>query len=292
MSESTISGRPVVTDSAATGGRSLLSRVGGLLAARSMAPFWLGVILLVGAFFRFTGVDWDEGHHLHPDERFLSQVLSDTQWPQSNFLRSYFDEATSTLNPRNVGKTFFVYGDFPIIFTKGVTVALDKITPRADGASWQGYGYNYMVGRVLDALMDLGTLLMIFVLARRLYGDHRVALLASLLYAGTALAIQQAHFFVVDPFTAFFVTVALYFMVRIFQEGRLRDYLLAGAFVGLSLATKLSIFTLALVMVAVAGYRFYVESRERGAEISLERVGLRLVLSGVAALVVIRLFQP
>ncbi|MDQ4076993.1 MAG: DUF2298 domain-containing protein [Chloroflexota bacterium] len=292
MSESTLPGRPVVSEPSFGSARKLLQRLGALLSARTMVPFWLGVILVLGAFFRFTGVDWDEGHHLHPDERFLSTVLSDTQWPEENFLRTYFDEANSKLNPRNVGKTFFVYGDFPIVFTKGVTVALDNWMPRADGQSWQGYGHNYRVGRVIDALMDIGTMLALFLLGRRLYRDARIALLGTLLYAGMALAIQQAHFFVVDPFTTFFVTVALYFMVRVFQEGRLLDYVLAGTFVGISLATKLSVYSLALVMVAVAGYRFYVESKDRGSEAALERVTVRLVLSGVAALVMVRIFQP
>ncbi|MDO9122536.1 MAG: hypothetical protein Q7U31_12165, partial [Anaerolineaceae bacterium] len=34
------------------------------------------VILLIGAFFRFTGINWDDNYHLHPDERFLTMVES------------------------------------------------------------------------------------------------------------------------------------------------------------------------------------------------------------------------
>ena len=223
----------------------------GFFMSRSMVPFWLIVIVLIAAAFRFTGIDWDDGHHLHPDERFLTIVVNDIKWPESNFISSYFDEANSTLNPRNMGKTFYVYGDFPINVVKGVVVLMDKVVPREDGQSWQGYGQSYKVGRVFDGLMDMGTLLMLFVLGYRLYRDYRIALLASLLYAGTALAIQQAHFFVVDSFTAFFVTVALYFMVRMYQDGKLIDYLLAGAFFGISMSTKLSVFTLCLVVAAV-----------------------------------------
>ncbi len=292
MSESTLPSRPVLSEPVTRREPGWFQQVSARLSARALVPFWLGAILLLGGFFRFTGVNWDEGHHLHPDERFLSMVLADTQWPQQDFLRSYFDEATSTLNPRNVGHGFFVYGDFPIIFTKGVTVALDKWFPHEDGHSWQGYGQNYKVGRVVDGLLDMGTILVLFLLARRLYRDHRVALLAALLYASSALAIQQAHFFVVDSFTSFFVTLALLFMVRVFQEGKLLDYLLAGTFIGFSLATKLSIYTLPLVLIAVAGYRFYIESRSRDAESTFERVALRLVLAGVAALLMVRLFQP
>ncbi len=52
-------------------------QLGSLLASPSMMRLWLLVIVLVGASFRFTGLDWDEGHHLHPDERFLSSVVND-----------------------------------------------------------------------------------------------------------------------------------------------------------------------------------------------------------------------
>ena len=38
-------------------------------------------ILLVGAAFRLTGVNWDEDQHLHPDERFLTMVETSLSFP-------------------------------------------------------------------------------------------------------------------------------------------------------------------------------------------------------------------
>ena len=32
------------------------------------------LILIVGIYLRLTGVKWDDGTHLHPDERFLTMV--------------------------------------------------------------------------------------------------------------------------------------------------------------------------------------------------------------------------
>src|SRR5689334_17908038 len=60
----------------------------------------LVVVLLIAAFFRFHGLNWDEGRHLHPDERFLSTVTNDLQWPE-NF-SNYFDPTTSTLSPYSI----------------------------------------------------------------------------------------------------------------------------------------------------------------------------------------------
>ena len=41
---------------------------------------WLLVlILLVGAYLRLSHLNWDQGTHIHPDERFLTMVESALQ---------------------------------------------------------------------------------------------------------------------------------------------------------------------------------------------------------------------
>lgn len=249
-----------------------------------LVGLWLGAILIAAAAFRFVGLDWDQGQHLHPDERFLTMVETGMTWPRDHFFAHYFNEASSTLNPTNVGYGFFVYGDFPVILVKGISTALHR----------EGYDQVYLVGRLVDVLVDLGTILMLFLLGRTLYKDRRVALLAALLYGMTALAIQQAHFFVVDGFTVFFVTAALYFMARVFNAGRLRDYLLAGGCIGLALASKISVYTVAQVLVIVAVYRLSlaVQDPERSLAAEIGQVVGRLLASALVAFMVFRLLQP
>src|SRR5947209_8167381 len=84
------------------------------------------VILAFGAYFRFTGQNWDDYTHLHPDERFLTGVVeaiggplkqprSDNQkdvdqiqachllYPDTNgSAPSIFDSACSPWYPKNV----------------------------------------------------------------------------------------------------------------------------------------------------------------------------------------------
>ena len=78
--------------------------------------FILLIILIIGFCFRLTGINWDQGQHLHPDERFLTMVLADIDIPQ-NFIQ-YLNPQTSTLNPYNQGYSFFVYGSFPLNLVK------------------------------------------------------------------------------------------------------------------------------------------------------------------------------
>ena len=54
------------------------------------------VTILFAGSLRFIGLDWDEGRHLHPDERFLTMVEVALQWPAESV--GYFDESESTLN--------------------------------------------------------------------------------------------------------------------------------------------------------------------------------------------------
>src|SRR5512136_34359 len=151
--------------------------------------------IAAACYFRFVGLNWDAGQHLHPDERFLTMV--ETGIAPVKSLSEFFDSVKSSLNPVNRGYGFFVYGTLPIFIVRYVGAALGQV----------GYDEITMVGRQLSALADLGALLFLFVLARRLYGN-RVAVLATVLSAAAALPIQQAHFFTVDTFANLFVVAA------------------------------------------------------------------------------------
>lgn len=193
-------------------------------------------LLLLGASFRFLGIDWDEGFLLHPDERFLAWVTSDIHFPDSS--AAFFDTNSSTANPNNVGHGFYVYGTLPIF--------LGRIAGEISGQL--GLSEIYLPGRYLSAIFDLGSLIAVFFLARQIL-DARAGLIAAALYAVAALPIQLSHFYAVDTFAAFFVTVSLVFLVRISERHRWIDYLLFGLFLAMAMASKISIFPLAFFVV-------------------------------------------
>ena len=84
----------------------------------------LWVILLVGVvvfggYLRTLGMDWDDGEYLHPDERFLTFVVSSIR-PNEN-PRDFFNTQLSTMNPGNVGYRFYVYGTLPLFVNRFVS---------------------------------------------------------------------------------------------------------------------------------------------------------------------------
>ncbi len=213
----------------------------------------LALILALGAVFRFTGVNWDEQQHLHPDERFLTMVTTGIQLPGGTAISGmlpqgckawggYFDTKCSPLNPYNRGVGNFVYGTFPLFLVKLAGEAVGK----------GGYDQVHLVGRVLSGLFDLISVALIFFIGRRLYGV-RAGLLAALLLAASVLDIQQSHFFTVDTFANVPLLLAFWFALDVAEgRGGWRAFLLTGVFFGLALAARINLAPFAAI-IALAG---------------------------------------
>lgn len=215
----------------------------------------LVLILLIAASLRFYGLAWDGGCLFHPDERKILLVVSDLRLPSS--VPEFFS-SESPLNPK-----FFAYGSFPIYLLKLLGVFAPPITTL--NVPWrEDFVSLAMLGRVLSALFDLGTIAMTFLLARHLY-DATVGLLASACIAVTVLHIQLAHFYAVDTLLTFLIVTTMYFAARYAQSNQRRDAILLGISFGLAMATKITALPL-IVPITVATWR-----ASRGAEAQRRR---------------------
>jgi hypothetical protein len=175
-------------------------------------------ILLLAAALRLYGLDWDGGVGVHPDERYVVGMAESLRWP-------------GCLDPFDVAPDF-AYGHVPLY----LLALVGKLTRSVD---------LLLVGRVLAALCDVGTVALTFALGKRVYGE-RVGLLAAAFVALTVLHVQQAHFYTADTLLAFFVLETLVCAARLAERGQTRDAWLAGTWAGLALGTKFSAALLAL----------------------------------------------
>ncbi|MFQ6057957.1 MAG: DUF2298 domain-containing protein, partial [Anaerolineae bacterium] len=279
------------------GWNELRVQIEALMRERYFVWLLLALILVMGAYFRFVGLNWDEDQHLHPDERFLTMVETSIALPRS--LGEYFDSTTSPLNPYNRGYSTFVYGTLPLFLTRFVAQMVHKTE----------YWNVHLVGRALSALFDLGSLILIFLMGRKLY-DSRVGLLSAALLALAVSPIQQSHFFTVDTFANFFVVAALYFAVHVAEEGQWWQYGLLGASLGMAVACKINVATLAAIVVLAAAVHLYTVLRrgttaQAGSEavaeaavpsredaFALERTVVRLIFALTVAGITFRVLQP
>jgi YYY domain-containing protein len=248
------------------------------------------VILLGAGYLRISGINWDTGQHLHPDERFLTDVL--TRISSVENLAEYFDTGRSSLNPNNHGINFFVYGSLPIF----------AVRYAAEWSGITGFDQIQLVGRALSALADLGVVFLVYLMAAKLF-DRRVGILAAAFSAVTVIQIQQSHFFTVDNFTNFFTYLAIFFALRIAVAPRAKagesvdkgpkivDFLLFGVALGLAVASKVSVAPLALILPLALSLRLLkLDSDQRIYWISKSL--WYLILAGVGSFVVFRIFQP
>lgn len=217
--------------------------------------FWLLLgVMGLGCALRLYGLDWDAGHSFHPDERQIIFHVTALSWPTS--FAQFLDPVTSPLNPQ-----FFAYGSFPIY----LLAAMGHLS---------GYDFHdpasfvrlTLLGRVISALFDSGTILLTGclagVLARRTkqLEEQRwhVALLASVFLAFTPLHLQLSHFYAVDTLLAFFVLLTvLACVVFVETEKPFRWAALAGLAYGLALATKFSAAPLTVSLLVAAWLRWY-----------------------------------
>ena len=242
----------------------------------------LATALLVGAWFRFTGLDWDSSTHLHPDERHITITTAQVQWPDSPL--QYFNTDTSPLNPYNQGVGSFVYGTLPMFVTKAAASIVDK----------DAYDGIHLVGRFLTASLDVLIILLVFLIARRLSGRWGGALAAAL-YACAVQAIQQAHFYTMDTWVTFFATLALWLALRWQEEGRWYNLVGVSVIAGMALASKLGVATLALPIGVAFLLRAWRETQPPTLALTgrlLVRLGGHLLVGGVLVYASLRLFLP
>lgn len=199
---------------------------------RAELPRWairaLWAMIVVGVLCRFVGLNWDEGTHLHPDERFLADTVPKLNWPHS--WSEYFETARAPLNPFNHISGLFVYGQLPLLFVKGLAATLNR----------DNYDGVLLVGRASSALFGALSALLMVAIGRRVLGN--MGLIAAALLACSALDIQQAHFFVVDTFAAFWMVAAFWAALKV-GDANAKPWkwaALCGLFWGAAMACKVS----------------------------------------------------
>ncbi|MFN2189602.1 MAG: ArnT family glycosyltransferase, partial [Candidatus Promineifilaceae bacterium] len=261
----------------------------------TIAIVLLLLVLFLAAYFRFTGLNWDGMQHLHPDERFLTDTAS--------LLRvtdpvTYLKTSESPLNPYNVGKSFYVYGNFPMTATRIAAEWADKGC-RLLGERCQ-YGLIYydgiqLVGRFLSALVDLISIAFTFFIGRRLY-DWRAGILGALLMAVAVLPIQQSHFFTMDNWAAAASVIAMYAAVRASEDARMvRWWVIFGIMLGVAVASRINMAPLAAISVVAAFIWLARRSKEydpsAGASYILKERGRSDLVGVILGLVLAALFS-
>jgi len=217
--------------------------------------FYLIIIFILGGFLRFYGLNWDQGSHIHPDERFLTMIGNAMRIP--NTVADYFNPHTSTFNPTNIGFGFFVYGIFPLTLNKILAVFFSN----------DSYNSFTLQGRFLSALFDVLIVLLVYktieLFERKYNLNSSVKYWTSFFYAIAVLPIQLSHFFAVDTFLNFFMFASFYFVLRFSFKGHLWNIVLSSIFFGLAISSKISAIFILPLIIFFLFYRMFKKENEK-----------------------------
>ena len=186
----------------------------------------IGVIILLGLILRLWGV----GHNLpllpDPDE-------------QMNVNRSV-GFGSGDLNPHNFRHPaahqymLFVLFGFYFVFSY-LTGTISSIHD-FELHFISDPTYFYLIARCFIVLFGSATLYLIYLIGKDNYG-RRVGLLSSFFLMATFL---HAIYYIPkgEIPTTFFICLSFIYILTIYRENKLKDYILAGIFAGLALGTK------------------------------------------------------
>jgi hypothetical protein len=96
---------------------------------------------------------------------------------------------------------------------------------------------TFLSGRLFILACAIGCILLVFLIARRLFGDV-AGLLAAALLAINPLHVGYSQAIRTDMHASVFVLLCILWSIRIIDRGRRSDYLWAGVWIGLACATK------------------------------------------------------
>jgi hypothetical protein len=147
--------------------------------------------------------------------------------------------ASGDLNPHN-----FLYPSLYFYVLAGLTGAMATASialgwsPSLSGFEahfWRDPSSVYLLGRSASVAAGVATILVVYRLAMRV-GDKAVARVAALLMAVAFVPVRDAHFLKHDVPATLLIVVAVASTWWVWQRGSVRDYVTAGAAVGVACA--------------------------------------------------------
>ena len=245
--------------------------------------FLLLLALLIAALaMRIYGQQWDNNTFSHPDERFIYMQMDRIDFPSPVDI-DLLVSPESPLNPRS-----FNYGSLTYYLLRIVSVLLSELG-RLVGVeeliSLTSFDGISTVGRSLSAIFDVGTIVLVYLIGRRLY-SRETGLLAAAFTTFAVIHIQLSHFYAADTLMTFFVTLTILSGVLLMRSDSHRYSVLAGVALSLALASKVSALPV-LVPVGAALLLRVFSSEDQGGEIRFRRPTVGQINSAAARLAII-----
>ncbi len=196
----------------------------------------LGLVVLIALLVRIWGLCADLPYIYHPDEPVAIEIS--LRMFKTGDMNPHFFHWPSLLFYVN----FLAYIPY-YLFGKlvGVFQTPESILAPVQvllGVTYAPMPTLVLVGRCVSLCFGIGLAVLAYLIGKRLTTRAWVGLLAAALVAVSSTAIWHSRWIAPDTMATFFVLGSVYASLRLYQEGRTRDYALAAVCVGLAASSK------------------------------------------------------
>ncbi|MCI0696925.1 glycosyltransferase family 39 protein [candidate division KSB1 bacterium] len=133
----------------------------------------------------------------------------------------------------------------------------------------------YLIGRIFSAIVSATTVWLLYYLGKR-YHSKEAGLVAAAFFGLSTFHLTYSSMVIPECLMTFLVLCTAYNAYRIYEDGELKNYVLAGIFLGLAVSTKYNAF---LVSFTILFAHFLFVSKQFGCK-KLHRNFGRLILAG------------
>jgi 4-amino-4-deoxy-L-arabinose transferase-like glycosyltransferase len=207
---------------------------------RRLKAHWpLTLILLMALAVRLWGLDFGLPYAYHVDEpRYLNAAVG--MWQTGSLNPGWFHQPTlyTYLIALVIG---VYYGVGRIAGSFQSTADLFRPPYHFDGLI--ALPAEFLLARLLTVAFGVLTVWVVYRLCARWMGRWG-ALTAAAFLALSIFHVTSSHFIATDVPVGLFIMAALYFCALMAENGRPRNYLLTGLFIGLAVGTKYSAYVL------------------------------------------------
>jgi 4-amino-4-deoxy-L-arabinose transferase-like glycosyltransferase len=206
------------------------------IAKRHQVGLSLCLILVLALLLRVWGIGYDLPYIYHADEP--TNITISQRIFRSGDLNPHFFRYPSLFFYINASAhvPYYLIGKLLGVFQTPQDVP--GLVSLAMGITQAPMPGIVLMGRLITVLLGLGSVALIFWAGMRLSGRAEVGMLAALLLALSPIHVWHNRLVTPDTLVAFCATATLAASVLVLDRGTIGGYLLAGACVGLTAASK------------------------------------------------------
>ena len=191
----------------------------------------LVILLMVGFTLRVWNINWDQGTHQHPDERYWSMVTEDISWPGTETTLTQPIQASTHIIIATLGSmalsSLHNKGNCKLsrerrLYSQCIVNTADRFgiglketsaTSTSQKISAKAFDSGYkanLIGRLLSAIIDTGTIFLVYLLGRELFNRK------SEFISGSPAIIRRSTYSIqpflwAEPWVTFFASQRCFF---------------------------------------------------------------------------------